>query len=67
MHSLVHSRTAASTTGTVGLGRIVRALRRALRRNRGRRQLMALDDRMLADIGISRADILRLDLPDDDL
>lgn len=39
--------------------RIRNALREAVRRHRSRRDLLALDDRMLKDIGISRADAFR--------
>jgi uncharacterized protein YjiS (DUF1127 family) len=37
-------------------GRLFGALREWRRRSKGRAQLAAMDDRMLADIGISRAD-----------
>lgn len=49
----------ASLSGTQSwsLANVVSALRLALQVYRERRALMALSDRMLADIGLSRADI----------
>jgi len=41
------------------LRRIRNALHEAARRHRSRRDLLALDDHMLKDIGISRADAVR--------
>ncbi|MFC6672332.1 DUF1127 domain-containing protein [Marinobacterium aestuariivivens] len=39
--------------------RLFEILRRAAERSRSRRQLQMLDDHMLKDIGISRADAVR--------
>ncbi|NVK43551.1 MAG: DUF1127 domain-containing protein [Oceanospirillaceae bacterium] len=41
------------------LRRLSDALRRAWERSQSRRDLLALDDHMLKDIGISRADAVR--------
>jgi uncharacterized protein YjiS (DUF1127 family) len=42
------------------LGRIANGMVRYVKRSRAASQLEALDDRLLADIGVSRSDIHRL-------
>ena len=45
----------------VGLfGRLIAAIRRDLQAQQATRELAAMDDRMLADIGLTRADIPRV-------
>lgn len=66
---LSESRTAPNDGARFSLGRAVFRLQAAFVARRQRRALLALDDRMLADIGLSRADAYReadrgfLDLP----
>ena len=51
---LAHADAAATLRGVIR--RTLTTLRTWHRRVRSRRQLLTLDDRMLADIGVSRAD-----------
>lgn len=52
--SVVLSPTAPAPAGTTGLTRLWRWLAIALAVNRERRELRALDDHLLADIGLDR-------------